>query len=149
MQALPFIAIAAAAAGPIFKGIAANNAGRFNQQVDDANAIDALREGDAQALKVRDNARITTGRQIGAQGESGFEVGTGSAIDNLMESQTNAELDAMDVQRQARSRYNSYMLQGQAARSEGKNALIGGLIGGAAAVASGASNYATSKGGGG
>lgn len=149
MQALPFIAVAAVAAGSIFKGVAANNAGKFNQQVDQANAVDALRDGTEQVSQIRTNARLKLGQQIGAQAESGFEVGTGSALDNLLESQTNSELDAMDARRQAQSRYDAYMLQGQAARKEGKNALIGGLIGAAGSVASFASNYASaSKGGG-
>jgi hypothetical protein len=145
MQALPLIAIAAAAGGQIFKGIAANNAGKFNQSVDQANAVDALREGTEQTQRIRDAGRINLGRQFGAQAESGFEVGTGTAIDSLLESQTNSELDAMDTMRQARSRYNAYMLQGQQARSEGHNALIGGLIGAAGSVASGLNNYATGK----
>lgn len=145
MQALPFIAIAAVAAGSIFKGVAANNAGKFNQKVDDANAVDALRDGTEQVSQIRTNARLKIGQQIGAQAESGFEIGTGSALDNLLESQTNSELDAMDARRQAQSRYDAYKLQGQAARSEGKNALIGGLIGAAGSVASGISNYASAK----
>lgn len=145
MQALPFIAIAATAGGQIFKGIAANKAGKFNQKVDEANAIDALREGSAQVQRIRDASRLQLGQQIGAQAESGFEIGTGTAIDSLLESQTNAELDAMDAQRQARSRYNAFMLQGQQARSEGKNALISGLIGAAGSVASGIQDYATGK----
>lgn len=145
MQALPLIAIAATAGGQMFKGVAANKAGKFNQKVDEVNAINALREGTAQASRIRDAARISAGRQVGAQAESGFEIGTGSAIDSLMESQTNAELDAMDAMRTARSRYDAYMLQGQQARKEGKNALIGGFIGAAGSLASGINDYATAR----
>jgi hypothetical protein len=147
MQALPLIGVALQAGGQIFKGVAANKAGKFNQKVDEANAIDALREGTAQVARIRDAARINLGRQIGAQAESGFEVGTGTALDSLLESQTNAELDAMDARRQAQSRYNAYMLEGQQARREGKNALIGGLVGAAGSVASGLTDYATSRAG--
>ena len=143
MQALPLIAIAATAGGKIYSGIQANKAGKFNQKVDQANALDAIGQGNEQATRIRDQARVRIGQQIGAQGESGFEVGTGSALDNLVESQTNSELDAMDAMYQARSRYNSYMLQGQAARAEGHAALVSGLIGAAASVAGGLSDYAT------
>lgn len=143
MQALPIIALAATAGGQVFKGIAANKAGKFNQKVDEANAINALRDGTAQVQRIRDAARINLGRQIGAQAESGFEIGTGTAIDSLMESQTNSELDAMDAMRQARSKYDAYMAEGSMARKEGKNALIGGLIGAAGSLASGFNDYAT------
>lgn len=145
MQALPLIAVAAQAGGSLFKGIAANNAGKFNQKVDQVNATNALREGAAQVQRIRDAGRIALGRQIGAQAESGFEIGTGSALDNLMESQTNAELDAMDAMRQARSQYDAYIMKGQQARREGRNALFSGLIGAAGAVASGVQDYATAK----
>lgn len=145
MQALPLIAIAATAGGKMFQGIAANKAGKFNEKVDEANAINALREGTAQVQRIRDASRIALGQQVGAQAESGFEVGTGTAIDSLVESQTNAELDAMDAMRQARSRYNASMLEGQQARREGKNALISGLFGAAASVVGGVSDYATAK----
>lgn len=144
--AIPLIAATAiSAGGQIFKGIAANKAGKFNQQIDEANALSSLREGSEQATRIRNVGRVNLGQQIGAQGESGFEVGTGTAIDSLIESQTNSELDAMDAMYQARSRYNSYMLQGQQARTEGHNALISGFIGAAGSVASGFQDYATGK----
>lgn len=146
MQVIPLIlATAITAGGQVVKGIAANKAGKFNQKVDEANAVDALREGTAQVSRIRDASRIALGRQIGAQGESGFEVGTGTAIESLLESQTNSELDAMDASRTARSRYNAYMLSGQQARSEGKNAMISGLIGAAGSVASGVQDYASGR----
>jgi hypothetical protein len=143
MQALPLIGLGLKVGGSVFKGIAANNAGKFNQKVDEANATNALREGTAQVQRIRDASRLALGRQFGAQAESGFEVGTGSAIDSLMESATNAELDAMDARRQAQSRYSAYMLQGQQERRAGKNALIGGLIGAAGSLVAGVQDYAS------
>jgi hypothetical protein len=145
MQAIP---IALMAAGSIIKGVGGYQSAKYNQKVDKVNAVNAEREGTAQEARIRDAARIAEGRQIGAQAESGFEVGTGTALDSLMESQINAELDAMDARRQARSRYDAYRSQAHLAKMEGTNALIGGFVGAASSVASGIQDYATAKGGG-
>jgi hypothetical protein len=142
---MQFAPLALMAAGSIFKGVAGLQAGKYNRSIANANARNALSEGDAQATRIRDLARIQLGRQIGAQGESGFTVGTGSAVDDLVESQTNVELDAMDVMRTARSRSDAYRLSGASAYSEGKNDLLSGLFGAAGSVASGLQDYATAK----
>jgi hypothetical protein len=147
MQALPFIAIGLKAAGPLLQGVAGYRAGKLNKKIDYANAQAVTAQGAEQAMRIRNLARISMGRQIGAQAESGFEVGTGSAIDSLMESATESELDAMDAQHQANSRALAYRLQGNQAKREGKNALISGVIGAASAVASGVQDYATASAG--
>jgi hypothetical protein len=145
MQAIP---IALLAAGALVKGIAGYQAGQANKKIAGMNARTSLEEGNAQAIRIRDLARVQLGKQIGAQAESGFEVGTGSAIDSLVESQTNSELDAMDALRQSQSRANAYKFQGAQAAQEGKFALISGFVGAASSVASGAQDYATAKNGG-
>jgi hypothetical protein len=145
---MQFIPLALMAAGSIVKGVGAFQAGKYNRSVAGQNAREQLAEGNAQATRIRDLSRIQLGRQLGAQAESGFMVGTGSAIDDLVTSQTSAELDAMDAMRTAKSRANAYQAQGAAAYAEGKNALIGGFIGAASSVASGMQDYASAKGGG-
>jgi hypothetical protein len=142
---MQFAPLALMAAGSILKGVGSFQAGRQNRKIANVNARDQLIDGNAQATRIRDLARIQLGRQIGAQAESGFMVGTGSAIDSLVESQTNAELDAMDALRTAQSRSDAYRLQGASAYAEGKNDLIGGLVGAAGSVASGLQDYATAK----
>jgi hypothetical protein len=91
------------AGGAILKGSAASRPARPTARSPTPTRGPAILEGNAQANRIRDLARIQLGRQIGAQAESGFAVGTGSAIDSLVESQTNAELDAMDAMRTARA----------------------------------------------
>lgn len=145
MQAIP---IALLAAGALVKGVAGYQAGQANKKIAGMNARTSLEEGNAQAIRIRDLARVQLGRQFGAQAESGFEVGKGSAIDSLVESQTNSELDAMDALRQSQSRANAYQNQGAQAAQEGKFALLSGFVGAASSVASGAQDYATAKNGG-
>lgn len=145
MQGLP---IALAAAGPIVQGIAGYQAGRYNKQVAGFNAQAADAEGAARVQRIHDASRLQLGRQLGAQAESGFEIGTGTAIDSLIESATNAELEAMEARRQASSRAYAYRLQGRQAGMEGKNALISGLFSGAAAAVRAKADYAQAQGGG-
>jgi hypothetical protein len=145
MQAIP---LGLMVLGSVVKGVAGFQAGKANRSIASANARTTLEEGNAQAIRIRNLSRIQLGRQIGAQAESGFQIGTGSAIDSLVESQTSAELDAMDAMRQAKSRANAYQAQGNAAYQEGKFALASGFIGAASSVASAGQDYATAKGGG-
>jgi hypothetical protein len=135
------------AAGSIVQGIGGYKAGKFNRKVANRNARMAEQEGVANAERIRNLGRIAMGRQIGAQAESGFEVGTGSAIDSLIESATNIELDAMDARREASSRAYAYRTQGHLAYMEGRNKLIGGFFGAASTVAGGMADYAAAKGG--
>lgn len=144
MQALP---LALMAGGKLVQGIAGYQAGKANRKTANANARGEMIDGNAQAQRIRDLSRIALGRQIGAQAESGFMVGTGSAIDSLVESQTNAELDAMDAMRTARSRSDAYRAQGAQAYAEGRSALVGSLFGAAASVAGGINDYASAKSG--
>jgi hypothetical protein len=139
MQALP---LALMAGGSILKGISSFKAGKYNRAVDNQNARVSLAEGMEQATRIRQAARIQLGRQFGAQAESGFMVNQGSAFDSLLESATNGELDAMDALHQARSRAAAYRAEGHAAFAEGKSALIGGVLSGAAQAVGGYNDYA-------
>lgn len=144
MQAIP---IALMAGGALVKGIGAFQAGKYNKAVSEGNASAAEQEGVAEVARIRDAARISMGRQLGAQAESGFAIGTGSAIDSLVESATNAELEAMDARRQAASKAAAYRSQGRLAKMEGDNALIGSLFGAGATVAKGLGDYAQARNG--
>lgn len=145
MQALPLVLMAG---GSILKGVAGFKAGQRNRATADANARNELSEGNAQATRIRDLARIQLGRQFTAQAESGFAVNQGSAVDSLVDSQTNAELDALDAMRVARSKSAAYRSEGKAAYSQGVFDLAGGFVGAASGVASGTSDYAAAKSGG-
>lgn len=146
MQAIP---LALMAGGALLKGVGQFQAGRANKAIAQTNARTSILEGNAQANRIRDLARIQTGRQFAAQAESGFAVNQGSAVDSLVESQTNAELEAMDALRTARSRAAAYQQQGAQAYKEGIYGLAGSVIGGAADVVGGMNDYAQAKQGGG
>lgn len=138
------------AIGPVVGGIAANNAGKYNQKIFRRNAQTTQAEGSMEREKIRFAARIAEGRQLVAQGGSGFEVGTGSALDELRESETAREMDLMVSRFNADSRAAGFRQQGNLARAQGKSALVGGIISGAATLANDvASAFAAGAGGGG
>lgn len=139
MQAIPMLI---AGVGSIVQGVAGLQAGKYNKKIGQANQRQALAEGAEEALRIRRAGRMFLGRQIAAQGESGFEVGTGSALDTLRESQTNIELEAMEAMHQGVTRGVEYARQGDMAYRQGKMQLVEGLFGAASGMAKGASDYA-------
>lgn len=140
--ALPLMVV-----GSLVQGVAGYQSGQYNKKVAKANARNVQAEGLEQATRIRAAGRVAMGRQIAAQGESGFEVGSGSALDTLLESATNSELEAMDAWRQARSQAAGYRSQGAMAGREGAGALVQGFFGAASAVAGSKNDYASARGG--
>ena len=121
---------AVSAVGSIVGGSASYAAGKYNKKVSYNAAVEAERDGAAQVLRVRDAAR----KAISAQGASGFQIGTGSALDALTESQINATMDALNVRREASARARGLRVQGDQAMSAGKNAYTAGLFQSASSV---------------
>lgn len=138
-------AVGMQAAGSIVQGVGAYQQGQFNKKVEQVNAINEERDAAAEIARIRDSARLAMGRQIGAQAESGFEVGTGTNLDSLRESAIGAELDVLNVRRRGASAAAARRAQGEIAAEQGKQALIGGLFGAAGAVASYKADYANGK----
>lgn len=129
-------------AGSVIQGIGGYQAGKYNAKVAEQNALADEAEGAAEAQRIREAAREAIGRQVGAQAESGFMPGTGTALDSLEESAINAELDILNVRRKAAMSANARRQQGALAKQQGKMALLGGLVGAASAVASHKADYA-------
>lgn len=129
--------------GSIVGGIAANNSGKYTRKAMRANAQntrnDAVEEGD----RIRTAARVAMGRQLVGQGGSGFAVGTGSALDELRESAIEREIDLATVRRRSGIKAAGFEQQGELARAQGKAAMWGGFLSGAASFMEGAEKAAT------
>lgn len=125
--------------GSILGGIAANNAGKYTRKVMRINERNTLNDSVEQGARIRDAARIHMGRQLVEQGASGFQMGTGSALDALRESAIEREVDLATVRRQAKLKADGFRQQGDMARAQGKSAMIGGFISGAASFMDAAS----------
>lgn len=131
MQALP---MALAIGGSLLKAHGANKAGNENRKIAYGQAREEEAAGSARELRIRESSRKAIGDQLAAQSSNGFQGGTGSALDALAESQTNAVLDAMTVRREAASRAKSLRASGDQARSAGRMSAVQSLIGGASAA---------------
>jgi hypothetical protein len=126
------------AAGSMIGGIGGYEAGKYNRNADYAAATAAEQNGADQETRIRQNARAMIGQQVAGQGESGFQQGTGTALEALQQSQVNATLDALTARRQALSKAQALQQQGNVAYAQGKNAMISGFLG---AVGQGAKAY--------
>jgi hypothetical protein len=110
-------------------GIAGNQAGIFNARAADNNAQAASAEAAAVAERVRQEGRMAAGEAIAAQGQSGLQLGTGSALDLLRENAIQTELDRMTVYQRGENRRRGFKAEAMMQRAEAKNALIAGIIG--------------------
>lgn len=116
-------------AGAVVKGVAGYQAGKYNRAAARSEAISVERQGVAEEARIREAARMAMGQQLAAQAENGFQIGTGSALDALNQSAVNATLDALTARRSAASKARSVRAGGEVAYAQGKNALVGELIG--------------------
>jgi hypothetical protein len=127
-------------AGGLIKGIGGISAGAANQR----NLIEQGRQeniaGNLQATRIREQARRALGEQVGGQFANGFQGGTGSALDDLAESQVNASLDALNTRREAATKAASLYTQGNMARQRAGWDLASGIVG------TGADLYGMSRG---
>lgn len=125
MQALPFIA----AAGALAQGVGGFMAGNADKRAADAQAHEEELAAAAQGRAVREEARSRIGELLASSESNGLEGGSGTALDALRESQVNAALDAMEVRRQGDLKARSLRAQGKARQTEGRFALLSGVLG--------------------
>lgn len=121
--------------GNLIRGLGGLQAGNAARKQADRQAREISRVGLAQEQRVRDQARKTIGKQVAAQFSNGFHGGTGSALDYLLESQVNAELDAMNVRRETQAKAMAVRSEGRSRQNAGRWSLLEGLFGAGQAVA--------------
>lgn len=134
-------------AGNIVQGVAGYEAGRQSKRNAYQSALEAERDAADEETRIRDNARKQIGAQLAAQGGNGFQMGTGSALDYLMESQTNAVLDALTVRKRAATEARARRVAGDQAMAKGKFDLISGFLGAGASAAAARSDWANARAG--
>jgi hypothetical protein len=117
--------------GSIQQGMAARNAGKYTRSIMKQNGRNAENDGLEQRDRIRTASRIAMGRQLVAQGGSGFAMGTGSALDELRESATEREIDLATIRRQSAMKRQGFEQQGTLAAAQGRSAMISGMISGA------------------
>lgn len=115
-------------AGDLIGAAGSYSAGRYNRKAAYASATAAEQQGSDQAQIIQRQARAAIGAQSAAQGESGFQQGSGSALDAIAQSQVNATLDAMTARTNAENLARQRRQQGDIAYAAGKNGMVSGLI---------------------
>lgn len=131
MQALPILSTV----GSVVQGVGALRAGNANFRA----GMEAARErqalGAEEERRIREEARRAIGDQFEALGSGGFEANSGTGLDALRESQVQAAIDVLTLRRSRSSEARSLEAQARQSRTEGRLALVSGLLGGAASLA--------------
>jgi hypothetical protein len=133
------------AAGQVISGVGQYEAGKYNAKVANTQAIEIERNGAAEEERTREAARMQMGQQIAAQAGGGFQLGTGSALDALTQSQVNAALDALTIRREAAGRARSQRISGSIAKAQGENGLVTGMLGAATTIANTNADWAAAR----
>lgn len=133
------------AAGSMIQGVGGLKAGNAAYKSGMRSAREAENVAADESLRIREEARRAIGQQLAGQSANGFTGGTGSALDAVLESQINAALDAMTAIRDGANRAQAYRADARARRSEGRMALVSGLIGAGKAVAGGMDDWAQAR----
>jgi hypothetical protein len=124
------------AVGMFASGISAYDSGKYTRKVMNTNAQNAQNAGVSERDKIRGDARMAMGQQLVDQGGSGFNPGTGTALDALHASALARELDFANSRAKANASAAEFKQKGQIAYAQGKAAMAGGIISGAAEIAS-------------
>lgn len=113
----------------LLAGISGLQAANYNARAAEREGQMAVADGAATEAQIRDEARYAAGEAIASQGQSGLQLGTGSALDVLRENALNAELDRMRVRTQAENQKRAKKGEAGLLRAQGRSALAAGIIG--------------------
>jgi hypothetical protein len=123
------------AVGMFAQGISSFESGKYTRKMMRVNAQNAQNAGVSERDQIRYAARQAMGQQLVDQGGSGFETGTGTALDALHASAINRELDFAMSRAKASGQAAEFIQRGKIAYAQGKSAMAGGIISGAAEIA--------------
>ena len=123
------LAIAATATGQITQGIQANRASQFNAAVSRANAQAIRQSADLDIYRQKKTARRLKGAQIAGYAKAGVRL-EGSPLEVLLDSASEAELDMMITDYNARVGIAQAEAEAKQYERAGKVALRQGLFAG-------------------
>lgn len=137
--------IGAQSFGSVFGGITANKSAKYNAAISEQNAVQdekyASQAGELGNIEAANSEEQTREKLAGVkanQGASGVTIGKGSSADVQASVAQTGMLDAMTIRSNAARQAYGYQVEAvnerahaQVQKSEGKNALISGIMGGA------------------
>lgn len=131
---LLMVATAVAAGGKVLSGIAANTQARFQAKVFEADAKARLDQAEAdEEHKRRISLAETENDRLGL-------ITQGAPLEQLGQAVAERELAARFIEFQGQSDARSLRLRAKAARTRGRNQLIGSVIGSGSTILTGASH---------
>lgn len=132
------------ALGQVMEGTSYLAQGKYNSAIAARNAKMQIDDGVAQEAQLRTDVRQTIGQQLVSQAGSGFQMGTGSHADALMESQVNGMMDALTLRRKAALAAESTIQQGKLSQMESSSRATSAYFGAAQSLANTAAKFAGS-----
>lgn len=135
------------AGASLLGGVAADKAGRQNRAALYGQALEEENAGNAQALRIKEQARKIIGEQVAAQAANGFTGDSGSALDALTESQINATLDTMQVRRDAMMKARAMRAEGDMRYQQGRYAMWGSFLSAGAKLGGAMSDWGAAQSG--
>jgi hypothetical protein len=123
------------AVGSIQAGNAAYKSGMYNAAAEEDAAAQSVLAAGAKEGALRRNFRRTQGEQLTALAANGAVLDSGSPLDILMDSATEAELDALTARYEGQQAYRSHKAAAKLQRMGAKSARTGGYISAAAQLA--------------
>jgi hypothetical protein len=135
----PLAAAGIGAAGSAISAVGQYSSSRSAAAADEQNADLAIQQGQSEASIIRERAGRAAGANRAAIGGSGVDV---SGFDDaLMDSATNAELDAQTALWNRKTEAANYRSRARQSRSAGAGAIVGGVLGAGAQALSGYGNW--------
>lgn len=135
--------VAAAATGAFSaytSGKSANDAAKYNAEMQRRQAADALQRGAIEAGERRDEARRVAARQVDQFSTSGVLARSGTPLALLTETAGLGELDAQRTLNNAQREASGLEASARLERYQGKMAKRGGILNAAGTLLGGASN---------
>jgi hypothetical protein len=125
---MQYAALGASLAGTASQTIAGVRASNNASDLYKAEAQSELAAGEYNANLSRQQSKRVMGKARAVIGASGVDPGSGSPIDIMLESAKQAELEALTIQYQSKTRANQSRMRGQIAKAGAGNALAEGLV---------------------
>lgn len=110
------------AVGTIISGQAARQAGEYNAELSDFNAVQAENDGKLELMQQQREGLKVIGQARAHYGASGVDSTQGSALDVLQQSATQSAIDSLNIQKKTSARAYGYRKTADLQRYEGEQA---------------------------
>lgn len=130
VAALPMIAAGTQLMGSMMSASAQASEGRRAREISDQNAILLEKQGRYDARQIRRKASYQTQSAVVSAAGNGLMVNAGSAMDIILDSSVQGEIEASNHMRNANDNARVERQKGAAAQESANNRAMGTLIGG-------------------